>query len=69
MLDFENKKVVITGGGSGIGKAAAILFAQQSAEVHIIDINEEEAKKTSAFISSNGGKAKFHLCDISKQKK
>jgi NAD(P)-dependent dehydrogenase (short-subunit alcohol dehydrogenase family) len=69
MLDFENKKVVITGGGSGIGKAAAILFAQQSAEVHIIDINEEEAKKTSAFISSNGGKAKFHLCDISKQEK
>lgn len=69
MLDFKNKKVVITGGGSGIGKAAAILFAQQGAEVHIIDINEEDAKKTSAAIVRNGGKASFHLCDISRQEK
>ena len=69
MLDFKNKNVVITGGGSGIGKAAAILFAQQGADVHIIDINEEEANRTAAAISSNGGKAKFHLCDISQQEK
>ncbi len=69
MLDFKNKKVVITGGGSGIGKAAATLFAQQGAEVHIIDINEEEANKTSASILGNGGKAIFHLCDISQQEK
>ena len=69
MLDFENKKVVITGGGSGIGKATAILFAQQNAEVHIIDINEEEANKTADAIVNNGGKAGFHLCDISQQEK
>ncbi len=69
MLDFKNKKVVITGGGSGIGKAAAIQFAQQGAEVYIIDINEEDAEKTSAVIVSNGGKASFHLCDISRQEK
>jgi len=69
MLDFKNKKVVITGGASGIGKAAAILFAQQAAEVHIIDVNEEEANKTSVAILNNGGKAMVHLCDISRQEK
>ena len=69
MLDFENKKVVITGGGSGIGKAAAILFAQQGAKVHILDVNEEEANKTSGSILNSGGKAMFHLCDISHQEK
>ena len=69
MLDFKNKKVVITGGGSGIGKAAAILFAQQGGEVNIIDINEEEGSKTSAAILNNGGKSIFHLCDISQQEK
>jgi NAD(P)-dependent dehydrogenase (short-subunit alcohol dehydrogenase family) len=69
MFDFKNKKVVITGGGSGIGKATAILFAQQSAEVHIVDINEEEANKTCAAINESGGIAMHHLCDISNQQK
>lgn len=54
MFDFNNRKVIITGGGSGIGKATAMLFAKQNAEVHIVDINEEEADKTAAVISENG---------------
>lgn len=69
MLDFKNKKVVITGGGSGIGKAAALLFAQQRSEVHIVDINEEQTNKTVAEIIGDGGKAIAHLCDISNQEK
>ena len=69
MLDFKNKKVVITGGGSGIGKAAALLFAQQGSEVHIVDINEEQTNKTVAEIIGDGGKAIAHLCDISNQEK
>jgi NAD(P)-dependent dehydrogenase (short-subunit alcohol dehydrogenase family) len=69
MFDFKNKKVVITGGGSGIGKATAILFAQQGAEVHVVDINEEEAKKTCAAITESNGIAISHLCDITNQQK
>jgi 2-keto-3-deoxy-L-fuconate dehydrogenase len=69
MFDFKNKKIVITGGGSGIGKATAVLFAQQGAEVHIVDINEEEANKTCASINENGGTAIIHLCDITNQQK
>src|SRR5687768_14024475 len=67
MFDFNNKKVVVTGGGSGIGKATARLFAKQGAEVHIADINEVGIKETVAEISKDGGKAIGHVCDITKQ--
>lgn len=69
MLVFKNKKVIVTGGGSGIGKAAALLFAERGAEVHIIDINEEQANQTTVEIGAKGGNAKAHICDISKQEK
>ena len=69
MFDFNNKKLAITGGGSGIGKATARLFAKQGAEVHIVDINEEGIRETAAEISATGGKAFGHVCDITKQEK
>jgi NAD(P)-dependent dehydrogenase (short-subunit alcohol dehydrogenase family) len=69
MFDYKNKKVVITGGASGIGKATAILFAQQGAEVHIVDLNEEEANKTCTSITESNGTAIFHVCDITNQQK
>jgi NAD(P)-dependent dehydrogenase (short-subunit alcohol dehydrogenase family) len=67
MLDFTNKNVVITGGGSGIGKAAAILFAKQGAWVHIIELNEENAKQAMQEIEENDGKVIAHICDVSNQ--
>jgi NAD(P)-dependent dehydrogenase (short-subunit alcohol dehydrogenase family) len=69
MFDFTNKTVVITGGGSGIGKAASILFAAQGAWVHLIDLNEENAKQTMKEIEDNDGKIIAHICDVSDQKK
>ena len=46
MFSLQNKKAVITGGGSGIGKAIAVLFAQQAAEVHIVELSDDSAKTT-----------------------
>src|SRR5436189_5257988 len=69
MLDFKNKEVIVTGGGSGIGKAAALLFGENGAGVHIVEINEEGAKRTVEGIIAKGGKAKSYLCDISRQQK
>lgn len=69
MFSFHNKKAVITGAGSGIGRAVAMLFARQGAEVHVIDLHEPQARETVALIAQQGGKAFAHVCDISDHSK
>lgn len=56
-MEFNNKVVIITGAGSGIGKACAISFANQGAIVVVADINIENAEKVTEEIISNSGKA------------
>ncbi len=68
MLDFSDKTVAITGGGSGIGRAASVLFAKQGAWVHIIELNEANAKGAMKEIEENEGKVIAHICDVSDQK-
>jgi NAD(P)-dependent dehydrogenase (short-subunit alcohol dehydrogenase family) len=67
MFSLKNKKAVITGGGSGIGKAIAVLFAKQGAEVHIVELTEESAKPAMDEIISNGNKAILHTCNVASQ--
>jgi 2-keto-3-deoxy-L-fuconate dehydrogenase len=67
MFKLNNKLVVITGGGSGIGKAMSILFAKQGAQVHIIELNTEAATDTVNEITAAHGHAFGHTCDVSKQ--
>jgi NAD(P)-dependent dehydrogenase (short-subunit alcohol dehydrogenase family) len=67
MFDLTGKTAVITGGGSGIGKAIALLFARQHAEIIIVDLNEAGATETIAEIEKDGGKAAFQRCDVSSQ--
>lgn len=67
MFSLQNKSAVITGGGSGIGKAIAELFAKQGAAVHIIELDQATASATVNAIQQNGGKASYHICDVSKQ--
>lgn len=45
MLDLTNKIALVTGGGSGIGKAVALLFAKQGAIVCILDMDEADGNK------------------------
>lgn len=54
---LEGKVAVITGGGSGMGRAAAILFAKEGAKVVVTDLNVEAAQETVKEISENGGEA------------
>jgi len=67
MFKLTNKVAVITGGGSGIGKAMSILFAAQGAEVHIIELNTGAATDTVNEIIAKNEKATSHICDISNQ--
>lgn len=67
MFSLKNKHAIITGGGSGIGQSIAMLFANQGAIVHIIELSEELAKNTLHEINSGGGEAYAHAADVSKQ--
>ena len=68
MFSLENKVAVITGGGSGIGKAIAKLFAKQKAAVHIIELNTETANETADEIKGVGGNVNVHACNVASQK-
>lgn len=68
MFSLQNKKAVITGGGSGIGRAIATLFAKQGAEVHIIDLTIESAQEAVDTIKQLGGKVFSHACNVANQK-
>ena len=67
MFDLTGKNTIITGGGSGIGKAIAALFAKQGAIVHIIELNAEAGEQTVAEIEAGGGKAFVYSADVSNQ--
>lgn len=67
MFQLNNKTALITGGGSGIGKAVALTFARQGATVHILDVNQENAAQTVAEITEAGGEAFSHTCDVTNQ--
>lgn len=62
---MKNKTAIITGGGSGIGKAISVLFAQKGLEVIILDMDEKGGDETKSEIEKSGGKAQFHKIDIS----
>jgi 2-keto-3-deoxy-L-fuconate dehydrogenase len=64
MFSLQNKKAVVTGGGSGIGKAIATILAKQGAEVHIIELGIEQAKTTLEEIKNEGGNAFSYACDV-----
>lgn len=66
MKTLENKVAIITGAGSGIGKAAAELYAREGAKVVISDISEKNGNAAVDAIRKNGGEAFFVKADSSK---
>lgn len=66
-LSYENRVAVVTGGGSGIGRATCLRLAAEGALVAAIDINAEQVQAVADEINGSGGRALALTCDISDQ--
>ena len=64
MRGLQNKTVIVTGGGGGIGGATCQRFGEAGGRVAVFDINAESAAKTAADITAAGGIAQAFRCDI-----
>jgi NAD(P)-dependent dehydrogenase (short-subunit alcohol dehydrogenase family) len=64
MKEFEGKVALVTGGGSGIGRATAIAFAREGANVVIGNRNVQRGEETVAMIRKTGGTASFKRTDV-----
>ena len=63
---LESKVAVITGAGSGIGKASAELFAREGAAVGVLDIRADAAAEVAAAIVAAGGRATGLAADVTR---
>ena len=61
---LKEKVAVITGAGSGVGRASALRFAEEGAAVVCADIDLDRAKETVALVEASGGKAVAERCDV-----
>ncbi|MBM3592324.1 MAG: 2-hydroxycyclohexanecarboxyl-CoA dehydrogenase [Alphaproteobacteria bacterium] len=64
MRGLQNKTVIVTGGGGGIGGATCRRFGEAGSRVAVFDINMESAEQTAADITKAGGVAQAFRCDI-----
>jgi 2-keto-3-deoxy-L-fuconate dehydrogenase len=62
---LKGKSAVVTGGGSGIGRATSLRLAREGADVTILELKEEAGRGAAEEIAESGGKARFFPCDVS----
>ncbi|WP_298470714.1 SDR family NAD(P)-dependent oxidoreductase [uncultured Psychrobacillus sp.] len=61
-----NKAAIITGGGGGLGRAAALKLAESGINISIIDVSEEQGNETVRLVEEKGAKAIFIKADVTK---
>jgi len=64
--NFTGKVAFVTGGASGIGRAAALAFAREGARVVVADVSEEGNQETARMIEAQGGRALAVRCDVTR---
>ena len=64
---LDDKVAIVTGGASGIGRAACELFAQEGAAVVVADLDHERAQEVAAGIRKQGGRALAQSVDIAEE--
>lgn len=68
LFDLSGKRAIVTGGGSGIGRAISIALATNGAQVSIFDLNMDNAEAVALEITNAGGEATAVKCDVSDEK-
>jgi NAD(P)-dependent dehydrogenase (short-subunit alcohol dehydrogenase family) len=63
---LEGKSALLTGGGSGIGRASCLAMAREGARLIVADLNEAAAEETAALIRDAGGEAKAVMVDVNR---
>src|SRR5690349_17535772 len=66
-MRLADKVSIITGGGGGMGRVAARMFAEQGARVVVAEFGEDAGRETVDMITSAGGQATFVKADVSKE--
>ena len=61
---LDGKICIVTGAGSGIGRASAVLFAKEGGKVVVSDVSEDGVRETHKLIKEAGGTAIEHVCDV-----
>ena len=63
--NLDGKTALVTGGGSGIGRAASLAYAREGARVVVVDVNVESGEETIQQIKESGGDAILVHADVS----
>ncbi len=66
-FNLKGKTAIVTGGGSGIGKAISLALSENGAMVHILELKSEFAQTTRDQITAKGGSAKIYQCNVADQ--
>jgi len=67
MGKLEGKIALVTGGGSGIGRASTLAMAAEGASVAVTDIDQSAGEETCALVKAKGGVARFYKHDVTKE--
>jgi len=66
-MNLQNKTIVVTGGGQGLGQTIALSFAEMGANIALIDLNEEQLKESSVLIEKTGVQVKYYLANVTNE--
>lgn len=66
-MQLEQKQVVITGSGRGIGRAMALAFAGKRANIALLDLNQKDLDQTRALCEAQGVQARTYLCNVTSE--